>query len=129
SPAAAGGAGAAKTGSPRRRALDGTGPVTRVLPSMQRSNEGGRMPPIRSGPAGLALVVLAVVAAGAQPAAVTTELVRLRTGDGRETAGVVYAPAGRAPRAGVALVHGYGSNFYSGAPGPLPPRPAERGLA
>src|SRR5262245_28177236 len=109
--------------------LDGARPAIRVLPSMQRSNEGGRMRPIRSGPAGLALVVLAVVAAGAQPAAVTTELVRLRTGDGRETAGVVYAPAGRAPRAGVALVHGYGSNFYSGAPGLLAPRLAERGFA
>src|SRR5262249_52372570 len=110
---------------PRR---EGPPPVTRVLPSLSGSNEGGRMRPIRSGPTVLVLVVLAVIAASGQ-AAVTTELVRLRPADGRETTGVLYTPAGRPPRAGVALVHGYGSNFYSGAPGHLAPRLAERGFA
>jgi pimeloyl-ACP methyl ester carboxylesterase len=83
---------------------------------------------IRSGLAATVAVALAALAASAQPGAVTTELVRLATADGRGTVGLVYAPAGRAPRAGVALVHGYGSNFYSGAQGPLVPRLAERGF-
>jgi len=56
---------------------------------------------------------LFVVAAGAQPAQISTEFIRLTTPDGGETAGLVYAPIGRAPRGGVALVHGYASNFYS----------------
>ncbi|HEV8310520.1 MAG TPA: alpha/beta fold hydrolase [Methylomirabilota bacterium] len=76
----------------------------------------------------LAVVGLLAVAVWAQPAPVTTELLRLRTPDGRETAGLVYTPAGRAPRGGVALVHGYGSNFYSGAPGHLARSLAERGF-
>ncbi len=72
-----------------------------------------------------------VLSAAAQPSAVSTELVRLPTGDGRETTGLVYTPAGRAPRVGVALVHGYGygSNFYSGAQAPLARALAERGFA
>jgi pimeloyl-ACP methyl ester carboxylesterase len=82
-------------------------------------------------PSALTVVVaVAVLAlgAGAQPAAVTTELVRLATADGRGTVGLVYAPVGRAARAGVALVHGYGSNFYTGASAALAPRLAERGF-
>ncbi len=74
---------------------------------------------------GLAGLVLALVAStGAQSPALHTEVVRLRTPDGLDTTGLLYAPAGRAPRAGVALVHGYGSNFYSGPTGHL-----SRGLA
>lgn len=78
----------------------------------------------------LALAILAVAVgppAAAQPA-ISTEFVRLRTGDGRETAGLVYAPVGRAPRAGVVLVHGYASNFYSEPTEPLARALAERGF-
>ena len=75
----------------------------------------------------LALGGLAV-AAGAQPPPVTTEFIRLTTQDGVQTAGLVYTPAGGAPRAGVVLVHGYGSNFYSGATGHLSQALAERGF-
>jgi pimeloyl-ACP methyl ester carboxylesterase len=78
---------------------------------------------------GTAVAVAALaLGAGTQPAAITTELVRLATADGRGTVGLVYAPVGRGSRAGVALIHGYGSNFYSGAPGHLAPRLAERGF-
>jgi alpha-beta hydrolase superfamily lysophospholipase len=65
----------------------------------------------------------------AGPATVTTDLVRLRTADGRETAGVLHAPAAAVPRAGVALVHGYGGNFYSGPNARLARALAERGFA
>lgn len=75
----------------------------------------------------LALGGLAV-ATGAQPPPVTTEFIRLTTADGVPTAGLVYTPAGGAPRAGVVLVHGYGSNFYSGATGHLSRALAERGF-
>lgn len=67
---------------------------------------------------------LSVAAAGAQPTGLWTEFVRLTTPDGVETAGLVQGPVGRAPRAGVALIHGYASNFYSGSTGHL-----SRGLA
>lgn len=66
--------------------------------------------------------------AGAQPRAITTELLHLTTADRVETAGVAHAPAGRPARAGVALVHGYGSNFYSGSTGHLARGLAERGF-
>lgn len=81
--------------------------------------------------AALGVPALGVPAARADPgpAGVHTELVRLTTADGRETAGVVYTPLGRVPRAGVALVHGYASNFYSGVVGHLAPALAERGYA
>lgn len=78
----------------------------------------------------LALVLLTLVlftSATAQPAALWTEFVRLTTSDGVETPGLLQAPAGRAPRAGIALVHGYASNFYSGTTGHLMPRLAVRG--
>jgi alpha-beta hydrolase superfamily lysophospholipase len=60
---------------------------------------------------------------------VSTELVRLTTADGLETTGVVQAPIGHAPRAGLVLVHGFGSHFYSGATGRLSRSLAERGFA
>lgn len=76
----------------------------------------------------LAIGLLAA-AASAEPAAVSTELIRLTTQDGVETTGLVYTPAGRAPRGGVALIHGYGTNFYShaDATGHLSRGLAERG--
>ncbi len=74
----------------------------------------------------LGLVVLA--AAGAQPTGISTEFIRLTTPDRVETAGLVYTPAGRPSRAGVALVHGYASNFYSGMTGHLSRGLAERGF-
>ncbi len=67
---------------------------------------------------------LLAFAAGAQPCALSTEFLRIKTADGVETAGLLFAPVGRAPRGGVVLVHGYGSNFYSGSTGHL-----SRGLA
>ena len=76
----------------------------------------------------LALGLLVPAAAGAQPTGISTEVVRLRTPDGVETAGLVYRPAGRPPRAGVALIHGYASNFYSGTTGHLSRGLAERGF-
>ena len=66
--------------------------------------------------------------AAAQPAGIWTELIRLTTPDGIETAGLVQAPLGRAPRAGVALIHGYASNFYSGSTGHLSRALAARGF-
>lgn len=85
---------------------------------------------VRSAGVATALLVgLLAVVAGAQPAAVSTELVRLATADGQETVGLVHAPAGRPPRGGVVLVHGYGSNFYSSVPGHLARGLAERGFA
>jgi len=69
-------------------------------------------------------VSLFALAAGAQPPGISTEFIRLTTPDGVETAGLVYAPVGRPPRAGVALIHGYASNFYAGSTGHL-----SRGLA
>ncbi len=71
---------------------------------------------------------LLAFAAGAQPAAVSTEFIRLTTPDGVETVGLIYTPIGRVPRGGVALVHGYGSNFYSGPTGHLSRGLAERGF-
>lgn len=71
-----------------------------------------------------AALALAAGSAIASPAAVSTELVRLATVDGQETAGLVYAPGGPVPRAGVVLVHGYGANFYAAVPAGL-----ARGLA
>jgi pimeloyl-ACP methyl ester carboxylesterase len=71
---------------------------------------------------------------GASPARVelpriATHLLRLSTGDGTETAGALFLPVGRPPRAGVVVVHGYGGNFYSGVPGHLTSALAERGFA
>lgn len=65
----------------------------------------------------------------AEPATVTTDLVRLATADGRETTGLFYTRAAGAPRAGVAFVHGYGGNFYSGPHARLARALAERGFA
>lgn len=81
-----------------------------------------------------AFLALALAAApfrppGAVERAVVTEFVRLPTADGRETAGLLYAPVGRPPRTGAVLVHGYGGNFYSGAIAPLARALAERGHA
>ena len=76
----------------------------------------------------LVATVLLVLAAGAQPSAVSTEFIRLTTVDGVETAGLIYAPVGRAPRGSAALVHGYASNFYSGSTGRLSRALAERGF-
>ncbi len=59
----------------------------------------------------LVAAVLLAVAAAAQPSAVATEFVRLTTADGLRTAGLIQTPAGRVPRGGVVLVHGYASNF------------------
>lgn len=78
----------------------------------------------------LALVLLTLVlftSASVQGAGLWTEFVRLATSDGVETAGLLQAPAGRAPRAGVALLHGYASNFYSGTTGALSSHLAARG--
>ncbi len=72
------------------------------------------------------LFVLA--AAAAEPTGISTEFIRLTTPDRVETGGLVYAPAGRPPRAGVALIHGYASNFYSGTTGHLSRGLAERGF-
>jgi pimeloyl-ACP methyl ester carboxylesterase len=66
--------------------------------------------------------------AGAQPVSVSQELVRLATGDQKRTTGLVHAPVGRMPRAGVVLVHGYGSNFYSEPVASLARGLAERGF-
>jgi pimeloyl-ACP methyl ester carboxylesterase len=68
-------------------------------------------------------------AAPAGPPGVVTHLLRLGTGDGKETTGALFLPAARSPRAGVTVVHGYGGNFYSGVPGHLAPALAERGFA
>jgi pimeloyl-ACP methyl ester carboxylesterase len=81
----------------------------------------------------LALVVFITVLAqagpaGAQPAAVSQELVRLATGDQKQTTGLLHAPVGRTPRAGVVLVHGYGSNFYAEPVVSLARGLAERGF-
>lgn len=74
----------------------------------------------------------------AQPPAAVTTLLRLSTGDGKDTTGVLYLPAGppaapgtdpRPSRAGVVVVHGYGGNFYSGVSGHLTPALARRGFA
>lgn len=75
-----------------------------------------------------AATALLASVAGAQPSAISTEFIRLTTADGVETSGLIYAPAGRAPRAGVVLVHGYASNFYSGVTGHLSRGLAERGF-
>ena len=74
------------------------------------------------------LVALLVTPGEAQPGAVSTEFVRLTTQDGRQTAGLVQTPVGRPPRAGVVLIHGYASNFYSGSTGHLSRVLAERGF-
>jgi pimeloyl-ACP methyl ester carboxylesterase len=79
------------------------------------------------GAAAIAVASLAALA-WAQPAPVGQELVRLATGDQRQTAGLVHAPGGRTPRAGVVLVHGYGSNFYSEPVASLARGLAERGF-
>ena len=82
------------------------------------------------GPLSISLVATALLAfaAGAQPCALSTEFLRLTTADGVETAGLLYAPVGRAPRGGVVLVHGYASNFYSGSTAHLSKGLAERGF-
>jgi pimeloyl-ACP methyl ester carboxylesterase len=82
---------------------------------------------------GLALALLITVLAQAvparaQPAAVSQELVRLATGDQKQTTGLLHAPVGRTPRAGVVLVHGYGSNFYAEPVASLAHGLAERGF-
>lgn len=71
---------------------------------------------------------LSALAAGAEPTRVSSEFIRLTTPDGVEAAGLVYLPVGRPPRAGVVLVHGYASNFYSGSTGHLSRGLAERGF-
>lgn len=76
----------------------------------------------------LAATALFAFAAGAQASGISTEFIRLTTADGVETSGLIYAPVGRAPRAGVVLVHGYASNFYSGSTGHLSRGLAERGF-
>jgi pimeloyl-ACP methyl ester carboxylesterase len=76
----------------------------------------------------LAATALLAFAAAAQPFALSTEFLRIKTADGVETAGLLYAPVGRAPRGGVVLVHGYGSNFYSGSTGHLSRALAEHGF-
>ena len=68
-------------------------------------------------------------AARAESPGVVTHLLRLSTGDGKETTGALFLPATRPPRAGVVVVHGYGGNFYSGVPGHLAPALAQRGFA
>ena len=68
------------------------------------------------------------IPAGARSIPVSTEFVRLTTSDGVETAGLVYAPSGRAPRGGAVLVHGYASNFYSGSTAHPSRGLAERGF-
>jgi alpha-beta hydrolase superfamily lysophospholipase len=75
------------------------------------------------------VAALAALGAGVQPLPISTELVRLTTADGHRTAGLVQAPIGRAPRAGIVLVHGYAGNFYSGVTGYLSQALAERGFA
>jgi len=75
-----------------------------------------------------AATALLAFTAGAQPWAVSMEFLRITTGDGAETAGLLYAPLGRAPRGGVVLVHGYASNFYSGSTAHLSRGLAERGF-
>ena len=72
----------------------------------------------------LSLGLFVLASAGAQPTGISTEFIRLMTPDAVETAGLVYLPVGRPSRAGVALIHGYASNFYSGTTGHL-----SRGLA
>jgi alpha-beta hydrolase superfamily lysophospholipase len=67
--------------------------------------------------------------ARAEPPGGTTHLLRLATGDGKETAAALFLPGTRPPRAGVVVVHGYGGNFYSGVPGHLAPALAQRGFA
>jgi len=78
----------------------------------------------------LSVVAIALLAfvAGAQPSGISTEFIRLTTADGVETSGLIYAPTGRGPRAGIVLVHGYASNFYSGVTGHLSRGLAERGF-
>jgi len=79
----------------------------------------------------IALVLIALLLAapaGAQPAGIWTELIRLSTPDGVETAGLVQMPLGRAPRGGVVLVHGFASNFYSGSTGHLSKSLVARGF-
>jgi alpha-beta hydrolase superfamily lysophospholipase len=83
-----------------------------------------------SGPALAAAIALLSLAAlaGAQAAPVWLDLVRLPTGDQKQTSGLVHAPVGQAPRAGVVLVHGYGSNFYAEPVASLARGLAERGF-
>ncbi len=76
----------------------------------------------------VAVTALLAFVASAQPSGISTEFIRLTTADGVETSGLIYGPAGRAPRAGVVLVHGYASNFYSGVTGHLSRGLAERGF-
>jgi len=76
----------------------------------------------------VAATALLAPVAGAQPSGISTEFIRLTTADGVETSGLIYAPTGRVPRAGVVLVHGYASNFYSGVTGHLSRGLAERGF-
>ncbi len=95
---------------------------------MLNSVQGGRQPDLRS-----ALIIalaagLSALAAGAEPPRVSTEFIHLTTPDGVETAGLVYLPVDRPPRAGVVLVHGYASNFYSGSTGHLSRGLAEHGF-
>lgn len=86
------------------------------------------MSAIRSALVTALAIGLLASAASAQPAAVSTELIRLTTPDGAETAGLVHTPVGRAARGGVALIHGYASNFYSDSTGHLSRGLAERGF-
>ncbi len=87
-----------------------------------------RWPPPRRFFLTVLLALLFTSRAGAQPAAISTEFIRLTTGDGLETAGLIHAPVGRPPRAGVVMVHGYGSNFYALGTGHLARGLAERGF-
>jgi pimeloyl-ACP methyl ester carboxylesterase len=78
--------------------------------------------------AGLGLSVLPPVTSPAR-ASVTTELIQLTTADGLSTTAVLYRPTTGSPRGGVVLVHGYGSNFYSGPVGFLGPALGRHGFA
>jgi alpha-beta hydrolase superfamily lysophospholipase len=70
-----------------------------------------------------------VPSARADLPAVAASLVRLSTGDAKETTGVLSLPSGRPPRAGVVIVHGYGGDTSSGVPGWLGGALGERGFA
>ncbi len=68
-------------------------------------------------------------AMGAGVTAIAAQLLRLSTQDAKETAGALFLPPGRSPRAGVVIVHGYGGHFSSGVAGHLAPALAARGFA
>jgi alpha-beta hydrolase superfamily lysophospholipase len=107
----------------------------RAVPSARAPAPAGRRAGQRAPLRGLALGVAVLVAASGAPSgraglpAAAGYLVRLPTGDGKETSGAFFLPPGRPPRAGVVVVHGYGGDFASGVAGHLAPALAERGFA